>query len=303
MANKSASTSFETGLEKIRSLEIQGAENIAKYSLELIKNLVKKNHTSNKLHSILSDAKLDLFKTRPTEPAMRNALNYVLLGLDASTISMQPLKIIERIESALEFFEKSEKYIAEIGARRIKNGMVVYTHCHSSTVINILKKAKDMKIDFQVNNTETRPRFQGRKTAKELSEYGIKVNHFVDSAMRLALKKSDVVMLGCDAIIESKIYNKIGSELICEIAHKYDIPTYVCTTSWKYDPLAKSGYEDVIEERSKDEVWENAPSSVNILNPAFEKIDYNLVSAVISELGILSPDQLVNEIRKKYSWM
>ena len=124
MAAKKSPDSFETGLKKIRSLEIQGAENVAKYSLKLIRSLISKHKGSHELFSILTDAKLKLFRTRPTEPCMRNALNYVLLGLDSSTISIQPEKIVERINSTVEFFEKSQKYIAEIGARRIKNGMI-----------------------------------------------------------------------------------------------------------------------------------------------------------------------------------
>lgn len=295
--------SFESGLEKIRSLEIQGAENIAKFSLKLIKGLVKEHKDSHQLFSILSDAKLKLFRTRPTEPCMRNALNYVLFGLDASTISVHPESIAERIDSTLEFFKKSEDYISEVGARRIKNGMVVFTHCHSSTVVDILKKAKEMKIDFDVHNTETRPLLQGRKTAKELAAAGIHVVHFVDSAARLALKKADMMMIGCDAITESRVYNKIGSEMMCEIAERYDIPVYICTNSWKYDPLAKTGYEDVIEERSPKEIWDKAPKKVNVLNPAFEKISLNLVSAIITELGILSPDNFFQEVKKKYNWM
>ncbi|MFP4111952.1 MAG: translation initiation factor eIF-2B [Candidatus Woesearchaeota archaeon] len=295
--------SFESGLEKIRSLEIQGAENIARFSLKLIRSLVLKYKDKNDLYSLLTTAKIKLFKTRPTEPCMRNSLNYVFLGLEASTISIQPKKIIERIDSTLEFLDKSEKYISEIGARKIQNGMIIYTHCHSSTVMSILKKAKDQKKEFVVHNTETRPRFQGRKTAKELADYGIKVNHFIDSAARFALKKADMMLIGADALIESRIFNKIGSEMFCEIAEKYDIPVFVCSTSWKYDPMARSGYEEVIEERSPDEVWEKPPSNVNIINPAFEKINTTLITAVISELGILSPDIFFNEIREKYDWM
>ncbi len=289
---------FVKGLEKIRSLEIQGAQNVAKYSLVLMKNLILEKKNLKNLHKLLADAKLELFKTRPTEPAMRNALNYVLFSEKED-----PLNLVAKIESTLEFFKKGEDHISELGSRLIRNGMVVYTHCHSSTVVNILKKAYDNGIKFEVCNTETRPRFQGKKTAKELAEYGIKVNHYVDSAARLAIKKSDLVFLGCDAITESKIYNKIGSELFAEVANKYDVPVYVCTNSWKYDPLAKSGYEEVIEERDSSEVWVDAPENVNIMNPAFEKVHPNLVTGIISELGVLSIHAFYDELRKKYKWM
>jgi ribose 1,5-bisphosphate isomerase len=200
--------------------------------------------------------------------------------------------------------QNSRKLIIEMGSKKIKNGMVVFTHCHSSTVMSVLIEAKKQGKRFAVHNTETRPRLQGRKTAKELSNAGIKVRHYVDSAARLALKGADIMMIGADAITsEGRVINKIGSELFAEVAHRYDIPVYVCTNSWKFDPETVFGFTEEIEQRTAEEVWARPPKNVIIDNKAFEIIRPELIAGAITELGIYEPQILVEEIKREYPWM
>jgi ribose 1,5-bisphosphate isomerase len=255
------------------------------------------------LHEI-NHIKDQLFKTRPTEPLMRNSLNYVMAGI--KFIHTEDIeKIIEkRVLEVLQHLEKSEETIANIGANKIKEGMVVFTHCHSSTVMNILRQAKKQGVKFEVYNTETRPNLQGRITARELAKQGIKVTHFIDSAARLALKDADIFLFGADAITsEAKIINKVGTELFAELASKHEVNSYCCTNSWKFDPATAFGFEEIIEKRFAEEVWKNPPKGVKISNYVFEKIDPNLVTGIISELGVYRPETFVEEVRRKYKWM
>jgi len=182
--------------------------------------------------------------------------------------------------------------------------MVVFTHCHSSTVIEILKQANKQGKRFTVHNTETRPKFQGRLTAQELARLGIPVVHYVDSAARLALKKADIMLIGADAITtEGKVINKIGSELMAEVAEKWDVSLYVCSDSWKFDPKSVFGYEEEIEKRKPTEIWPTAPKGVKIDNFAFEKVNPDLITGIISELGIYKPTIFVEEVKRAYPWM
>ena len=207
-------------------------------------------------------------------------------------------EVVRRIKEVIEHIDSAEREIARIGARKIRNGMVIFTHCHSSTVMKILKRAKDEGKKFSVCNTETRPLFQGRKTARELLSYGIPVEHYVDSAARLALKKADIMLIGFDAIDErGKVYNKIGSELFAEAAERIGVPVYACGDSWKYD---NRPYEK-IEERGPEEVWPNAPKGIKIKNYAFEKIDPELITGIVSELGIFKPRIFIKEMKRRYS--
>jgi len=270
---------FNKTCKAIKEVKIQGAENIA---ITAIKAYYKKPTKTSikKLESL-----------RPTEPALRNSLKFVE-------------KNIRNVPLAISHFERSRELITEYGSRLIKNNMICYTHCHSSTVMNIFKKAKEEKKNFLVRNTETRPLFQGRITSRKLSELKIPNTHYIDSAMRLAIKKSDLVFLGADAITtEGKVINKIGSELVCETANRFDIPVYICTNSWKFDPKTVFGFSEKIEERPEKEIWDKVPKGTTIVNPAFEKIDPNLITGIISELGILDIKEFITQVKRKYPWM
>ncbi len=298
---------FEKILRDIKAVKIQGAENVAINAVQAIEHrgLPLKTHSTAVFFSELEKAKKLLFSSRPTEPLMRNAIAYVIDSLQSHDRNVHDLKKRLRImcSETLEHFDSAQQTIAEIGAKKIENGMVVFTHCHSSTVMAILKEAKADGRKFRVCNTEARPLFQGRITAKELAKMKIPVTHFVDSAARIALKKSDIILFGFDAVTTTKIYNKIGSELFAVIADKYDIPLYACGDSWKFDPEGIYGREEKIELRPAKEIWPGAPRGIKIENPCFERINPDLVTAIISELGVYTHENFVEEVKKAYPWL
>jgi translation initiation factor 2B subunit (eIF-2B alpha/beta/delta family) len=170
----------------------------------------------------------------------------------------------------------------------------VFTHCHSTNVINALVYAHKKAKKFEVYNTETRPLFQGRKTAKELAKAGIKITDFVDSAVDLALegrqgfKKISIILIGCDAILKTGIINKVGSAAIAELANLHKIPLYIVADSWKFSPKKLS-----LEQRDFHEVWQRAPKHIKVRNPAFELVDKKYIKGIISELGILKFDEFI----------
>jgi len=292
---------FESIVRDIKNIKIQGANNIAIAAAKALNIIVYENKGAGLLRQ-LDYAKGILFKSRPTEPAMRNVISYLTSDLGNFDNIVEEFQ--KRQEYVQNHFKETKEKVGRIGAKKIKKGDVVYTHCHSSFVMEILKQAKKEKKEFELYNTETRPLFQGRITAREAARLGIPVRHFVDSAARLALKEADIMLIGADAITsEGKVINKIGSELFSQIADKYDVPIYVCTDSWKFDPLSIFGYEEEIEQRSAKEVWPTAPRGIRIDNAAFEKIDANLVSGVISEIGVYKPEVFVQEVKKEYPWI
>ncbi len=292
-------------VKDIKSLKIQGAENIAESILKALKIVVLKSKktSSEDFTKEIQKARKSLEATRPTEPYMRNMLKSAFYEVYSGDIRIFRENMLNSIQSLLSKMKRDKELISEIGSHKIPKNSIIYTHCKSSTVIEIIKKAHKTK-NFIVHNTETRPRFQGRETAKALAEAGIRVKHFVDSAMRLSIKKADIVLLGCDAITaEGKVINKIGSELAAEIAYKRGIPVYICTNSLKFDPKTIFGFDEPIEKRSPEEVWDKPPKNVEIDNHVFEIIEPSLISGVITELGIYKPYILVQEIQRNYPWI
>ena len=290
---------------KISSLEIQGAQNVAKDSILFFREFIKQ-YDVNSTEDFLKQAKKlskNLIQIRPTEPFLRNCFTYLFFDLKRESTILIMKSLLIKINYILDHINESDKIIQEIGSKKIKKGSIVYTHCHSSTVMRILKKARQQGKKFEVHLTETRPKLQGRISAKELLDCDIPVTMYVDSAARLAIKKADIAFFGCDAITTSRVFNKIGTEMFCEIAHKYDVPIYFCTNSWKFDPETIYGAEEPIEERKKDEVWKDAPKKLKIINYAFEKINPLLITGIISELGIFKHQMFLEELKAKHSWI
>jgi ribose 1,5-bisphosphate isomerase len=298
--------SFSQAVRSIQSLKVQGAEGVAKAALKALHDFVHEHRANSKLQLLrgLANAKRLLEEARPTEPCLRNALDYVVKKSAGRDERQLRESLYLNIQNAKKYLDQAERCIASIGSKKIRKNAIVFTHCHSTTVMDILKRAKSEHKGFEVHNTETRPFYQGRMTARELASHNIKVRYYVDAAARLAIKKADIMLIGCDAIMsDGRIVNKIGSEMFAEIAHRHDIPLYVCTSSWKFDPNSVFGFEEPLEERAAKEVWKNPPKGVVIDNCIFEIVNPDLVTGVITELGIFKPPVLIEELEHRNPWM
>jgi ribose 1,5-bisphosphate isomerase len=265
---------FNRIAESIKKVKIQGARNIAKSALYAY-SLIPTRESIRKLLSL-----------RPTEPMLEKVLNLVRK---------------EPYQRILKHFDASQGKINKSVLKLIKNNDTIFTHCHSTNVVNALIYAKNKRKKFQVYNTETRPLFQGRKTAKELGKAGIKVTMFVDSASAIAIEKenkkdriyANKIFLGADALLNNGIINKVGSGLISEIAKSHKIPVYIIADSWKY-----SNKKIPLEHRNLNEIWNNAPKEVKLRNPAFEFVSKKYITKIVSELGILSYEKFVRKRKK-----
>jgi len=221
---------------------------------------------------------------RPTEPMLFNVLKRV------ETQSYQEI---------LNHFEEAQQKINQEVFKLIKSQDIIFTHCHSTNVVNALIYAKKQGKNFEVYLTETRPLFQGRKTATELRKAGIKATMFVDSALGIALmgsqgvKKADKIFLGADALLDKGVINKVGSGLISKVAKLEKIPLYIVADSWKY---TRDNIK--LEQRNLKEVWDNAPTKVKIKNPAFEFVSKENIKNIVSELGALTYLNFLKKVKK-----
>ena len=279
-------------VKKIKALKIQGATNVRKAVLEALKKSIQESRAKTLIafrRELEKNCAL-LLGARPTEPEARTPIRIVLKAASLHTQSLGDAK--EAALRAAEEYEKNReiamKTIAEYGANMIPENAVVFTHCHSHTVEEILKKAK-RKIDYVIA-TETRPLFQGRITAENLAEVGIKVTMIVDSAASRFMHKADLLLTGCDAILsDGSVINKIGTYQISLIAGKEDAPHFVACSSHHFEPLSYYGIPEEIEERPAKEIWEKKLKNLQIRNPAFDVTPAHFVKAVITEKGVLSP--------------
>ena len=300
--------------EKIKNMEIRGAGKIARsaagalseYSAGIAaKNMPLKEYLQN-MHKAA-----DILKgTRPTAVSLPNAVNITLRGIDSATITStaDADRILQR--NASEFIENSKlaiQNIAEIGARYIKDGDTVMTHCNSNAAISCMLKAHEQGRDFEVFATEVRPRNQGYLTIKTLSDAGIKTNFIVDSAVRYFMKKVSLVITGCDAVtVNGAVINKIGTSQIALCAQEARVPFIVVGETYKFAPKTVMGGHIDIEERDASEIMPADKAAllknVTIRNPAFDVTPAEYVDYIITEKGAIPPAMAYLIIREHLGW-
>jgi len=294
---------------RIKRLEIQGATNVAINAVKaLTAELLKLEQTDrDSVLTLLKEGKEILEMSRSTEPMMRNGLKYLQAQIQEATWETTS-KFHEIVQQSsthiLNLYKDAVDRIVEIGTKRFHNGDVVLTHCHSSAVTATFIKAKENGIDYSVIQTETRPKYQGRITGRELIEAGIDTTMIVDSAARHFMKEIDFVVVGSDAITsEGNVINKIGTSQVALAAHEARIPFYVVSTLLKFDPVTIYGEFEAIEERDKKEIWDQPPNGLKIRNPAFDVTRRDYIHGIITEEGILSPHSILEAIHRHYPWI
>ena len=295
--------------EKIRKLQVQGARNVAIAAVKAIQTQTEQTTAKNKIQFLceLKEAQTIFVASRETEPLMRNAIRWIITQAQADkTEKVETLSqnVVANANQFLKDLEDSKELIAEIGSKRIRDGSLVFTHCHSSTVTHLLAKAKKDGKNFKVICTETRPAYQGRITAKELIDLGIETTFIVDSAARSFMGNVDVVIVGADAITsEGNVVNKIGSSSIAVLANEARVPFYVVSELLKFDPETLHGECEKIEQRSSNEVWSEAPTKLTVRNPAFDVTPNRYIHGLVCEEGIIAPQSVVEIVRLRYPWV
>ena len=288
---------------------MQGARNVAIAAIKSVEALAEETaaKTRKDFMEELNEARDTLFASRSTEPLMRNALRWIISQVENSgkeKVGALAEVVVSSSKRFLKDLEVSKECIAKIGAKRIRDGMVVFTHCHSSTVTHILRKAKEQGKKFEVICTETRPVFQGRITAQELLSLDIKTTFIVDSAARSFMRNVDLVIVGADAITaEGNVINKIGTGTIALLAQEARKPFYVVAELLKFDPATLCGDYSQIEERNPNEVWKNSPEKLVIRNPAFDVTKRDFIHGVVCEEGIIPPHAISEIIHRKHPWI
>lgn len=297
----SAYLELKSTMRDIKNLTIQGATNVAIFGVRAFSKHAQTVPLEGKELLIhLEKIVEELSSVRVTEPALKNGLRYVITEIRKDGKD----NAISCGEDYIKLINKAKEKIFKIGAERIQDGSVVFTHCHSSITVGIFIEAGKQGKDFEVINTETRPLFQGRKTARRLIENNIKVTHIVDSAMRWAMNrfKPHMIFMGADAItVEGVALNKIGSRLCALASEEEHIPLYICTSLLKYDIATSIGRLSEIEMRDPFEIWdEDMPPGVRVMNPSFETIDRRNISAYITEAGLIPPQSLHLTFQRMY---
>jgi ribose 1,5-bisphosphate isomerase len=290
-----------TAVNDIKLMKVRGAAAIAKYAASILHRVAEEAaaKTSEELYKILESTSKLLLESRPTAVSLPNGIRFVMNQTKETLEKKVSLNEFRRevMEAAENFTERAERAVDKIalyGAKRMEEGNTIMTHCNSSAVIAILKKAYSDGKNFKVFVTETRPRFQGRITAKQLGEIGIETHMIVDSGVRYYINEIDMVMVGADAIAANgSVVNKIGTSMIALAAHEARTRFIVAAETFKLSPETLLGEPVWIEERDSNEVISseeiNKIPFCHVHNPSFDVTPPEYIDAIITEEGIIPP--------------
>jgi methylthioribose-1-phosphate isomerase len=298
----------------IKRLEIRGAPALGvagAYGIALSARVCQKNE----LHAFFVDVYKDAEILRATRPTAIN-LGW---GIDRVLSKIVHVQDIDSIRgSALTEAEAIAREdtacchtIGENGAALLPDICTVLTHCNAGslacsswgTALGVIRSAIKGGKRVNVIACETRPLLQGsRLTAWELLRDGIDVTVIPDSSAAHLMRTGaiDAVIVGADRITRDAVFNKIGTYMHAVCAHHHNIPFYVAAPLSTFD-TRKSERDVIIEERGREEVTTMGcrvyvPDAAMVKNYAFDATPMNLVTAIITEQGVLHPPISIDSI-------
>jgi ribose 1,5-bisphosphate isomerase len=305
---------IENIYKDIVDLKVQGATNVAIASLEGMKVALKNEVSAdNKLLDRIVDIGNYLAYARPNEPLAQNSVLYIhhfFLEKQGNTLPLdKERELLDNLcDEYLKIISDAKSKIIDLNIKKLTYIDHILTHCHSSTAEKIIKEIGKGDRDFTVVCTETRPRYQGRITAKNLLDAHLDTTLIADSAAESFIigrgsKPVDAIFIGADVVtMKGHCINKIGSWGIGMASKQSDKPLYVVTPLLKIDHDTAS-HDIEIEVREDSELWEDAPRGLEMYNPAFEIVDAGLITGFITEYGIIKPSDISDLVKKEYPWL
>ncbi|NQT28656.1 MAG: S-methyl-5-thioribose-1-phosphate isomerase [Candidatus Omnitrophica bacterium] len=304
--------SLDSGYKAIKELQVRGAPLIGVFAAYCLYVYFKnKSPTKKKFLSEFQKACNRLKSCRPTAVNLAWALERleraVLINKNKSVSQIKEIILKEAQMINLEDILLCER-MADFGVKLIKKGDRILTHCNAGflatsgdgTAIAVIYKAHSLYQDIEVYADETRPLLQGsRLSAWELTKRGVPTTVICDNmaAILMSQGKIDKIFVGADRIAANgDAANKIGTYGLAILANYHKIPFYVVAPFSTFDLKLKSGKSIPIEERNKDEVRKilnkayAAPKKAKVYNPAFDVTPNKLITAIVSDRGVIKPD-------------
>ncbi len=293
--------------KSITGLEIRGAPAIGVAAAFAVVLAVSETADAEEQSRQAAEAIGHLALTRPTAVNLFTCLHRMqnILSHPAADGNLRHRLLVEA-RAIHEEDVAACRRIAEFGAELINPGSTVLTHCHAGalatagggTALFVIIEAHRRGHVRRVYVDETRPLFQGaRLTAWELLQHRVDAVLVTDSTAGFLMQqeKIDAIVVGADRITANgDVANKIGTYSLAVLAAHHGVPFYVAAPVSTIDFNRTSGHQIPIEERDASDVTHVrgiriAPEGVSVYAPAFDVTPANLVTAIVTDAGILRP--------------
>ena len=299
----------------IRDMVVRGAPAIgisAAFGMALGAQELENVQDPEKFMKSMEEMERTIASTRPTAVNLFWALSRMKpLWIKVATLSPKDrsANLFLEAQAIKEDDIDRNRKIGSYGQALLPDSVTVLTHCNAGalatggygTALGVIRGAVEAGKKVQVFADETRPYLQGaRLTAYELAVDNIPVTLITDSmaGMVMGQGKINAVIVGADRIAANgDTANKIGTYSLAVLAREHGIPFYVAAPFSTIDPSTPTGHSIPIEERSQEEVTHSgnrrvAPDGISVYNPAFDVTPARYITAIITEKGVYSPDDL-----------
>jgi ribose 1,5-bisphosphate isomerase len=311
-----ATVSVDDACDNLGALKVRGGGRVARYAVQALRDYAKvaRGKTPAEYWNPTMKAGEKLKSAKPTAFALTNGINYVL---NWGVRSLEAGGSVEEIRNAtvnaaddfLAYSRDAVRIIGETGARRIKNGDTIITHSDSEAAISIMKSAHDLGRGIKVYCTETRPNYQGHRTAAALAAYGVDTTLICDSACRVMMGDADKAIVGCDAISgNGALVSKIGVSQVALLAQEARVNFIAAAETFKVDFGTLTGKLIDVEQRDPTELaakdWMAHNPKVKFSNPVFDFTPPEYIDFYVTEKGIVPPAgifALMQELRNEYT--
>ena len=300
-------TRWEDVAAAIRTMVVRGAPaiGVAAAMGVALSAVHSKARTRIQLFADMETAAAGLKSTRPTAVNLFWGIERVMKKAREAGTDIEGIKegVVAEVNLMAEEDVKVNRKLGKVGAELIEDGDTILTQCNAGalatvgygTALGVVRAAREAGKYVKVIVPETRPALQGsRLTAFELARDGIDCTVIADTAVGYMLSNGrvDKVVVGADRITKDGfVFNKIGTYQEAVLADRHKVPFYPAAPFSSFD-LERTHDQVTIEERSFDEVVKLrgrriVPIGVPVANPVFDVTPPDLVSAIISDRGLV----------------
>lgn len=271
-----------SGRELMRAFVLVAAESQAQTSSDLTEELL---------------SSVDYLLPRmPAYAPPINVIHRFLAHLDeAVSLRQSVIEIKESIanlgDAYLQWSVSARKQIVEFAYELIPQNADIFTFTLSETVMTTLHRVWEAGRRFRIHVTESRPNNDGVDTAKRLAEIGVPVRLSIDSAIPDLLAGCQIMLSGAEAILfDGSAICKIGTYMAALTAQQVAVPLYVLADTMKFDVSSKWGIDHPLDKLQHSDFQNlNSHSEIRVVGHLFDRTPGDLIRAVVSELGVLSP--------------
>ncbi|MFB6198179.1 MAG: translation initiation factor eIF-2B [Halobacteriaceae archaeon] len=277
--------------EEIRELQTHSSSVVAVKAARALQEVVDREFaTVEEYERALERNSNALRRANPSHASLQTTQREILEAIDEGQPgSVEEAKELTRdaIEKAIKTVENAKSEAASNLADRLEDGMTILTHDYSTTVLQSIEKAIADGKSLSVFITEARPRYLGRKTARQLASMdNVDPTLVVDSAAGFYLSSIDEVIVGMDCIVNDDLYNRVGTYPIAATASDQDVPFTVVGSSAK---IVASGFRFENDFRAVSEVIREPPEGFNVANPGYDATPVRLIDNIVTDEGVKSP--------------